>query len=115
MKKLLLLPFLLSSALLAENTSFWQVQNVKSYDSLNMRSESIYTSKKVATIPYHESCVINHGCGKNIDLETMMHMQEEDVKAFLEQAQEGWCYVEYNKNKGWVNKTYLKPSSQECH
>ena len=114
MKKLLLLPLLLSSALLADNNTFLQVQKVKSNDVLNIRAESSYTSKKVFTIPFNETCVQSHGCGKNIDLEAMMHMQESEVKDFLAQAKEGWCYIEYKENKGWVNKNFLKPSSKPC-
>lgn len=114
MKKLLLLPLLLSSVLLADNTTFWQVQKVKSNDTLNIRSKSVYTSKKVSSIPFNETCVKSHGCGKDIDLESMMHMQEEEVKAFLQQAKEGWCFVEYKGNKGWVNKKFLKATTKTC-
>ena len=114
MKKLLLLPLLISSVLLAENTSFWQVQKVKSNDVLNIRSKSDHTSKKVSIIPFNEACVKSHGCGKDIDLESMMYMQEVEVKAFLEQAKTGWCFIEYKGNRGWVNKKFLKASTKPC-
>lgn len=114
MKKLLLLPLLLSSALLAENSNFWQVKKVKSNDVLNIRSKSDHTSKKVSSIPFNETCVKSHGCGKDIDLESMMHMQEEEVRAFLQQAKVDWCFIEYKGIKGWVNKKYLKASTKTC-
>jgi len=114
MKKILLLSLLVSSVLFAENTAFWQIQKVKSNDVLNMRSQSTHTSDKVSSIPFNETCVKNHGCGKDINLEAMMQMQESEVKAFLEQAKEGWCFVEYQGKKGWVNKKYLQTTTQTC-
>jgi len=112
--KLLLLPLFLASSLLAENVAFWQVQKVKSNDTLNIRSQSTHKSEKVTSIPYNAQCVKNHGCGKDINLEAMMHMQESEVKAFLDQAKEGWCFVEYKGKKGWVNQNYLKASTASC-
>ncbi|PHR54690.1 MAG: hypothetical protein COA44_12430 [Arcobacter sp.] len=112
--KILLLAFLLTSALFAENVAFWQVQKVKSNDTLNIRSGSTHKSEKITSIPFNETCIKNYGCGKDIDLEAMMHMQEKDVKAFLDQAKEGWCYVGYKGEKGWVNKKYLKTSTKTC-
>ena len=112
--KLLILPLLLASSLLAQNVAFWQIQKVKSNDTLNIRSLSTHKSDKVASIPYNEQCVRNYGCGKNIDLEAMMDMQESEVKTFLQQAKEGWCFVEYKGKKGWVNQNYLKASTASC-
>ncbi len=112
--KSILFPLLITSSLLADSAAFWQIQKVKSNDSLNIRALADHTSDKVTTIPYNAQCVINHGCGKDIKLEAMMHMQEEEVKAFLEQAKEGWCYVEYEGQSGWANQYYLKASSAEC-
>ncbi len=113
MKNLLLVLFI-SSSLFAEGIAYWQIQKVKSNDTLNIRAEATHKSKKITSIPYNAQCVKNHGCGKNIDLESMMNMQEEEIKAFLAQAKEGWCYVEYKGKKGWVNQNYLKESSKEC-
>ena len=115
MKKLLLLAFVLASCALAENITFWQVQKVKSNDALNIRAESTYKSSKLSSIPFNAQCVKSHGCGKDIDLEAMMHMQEDEVKAFLAQAKEGWCFIEYKDTKGWVNQKYLKKSSNKCN
>lgn len=112
--KLLLLPLLFSSALLAENISFWQIQKVKSNDTLNVRAQATHKSTKVTAIPFNAQCVKNHGCGKDINLEAMMHMQENEVKTFLEQAKDGWCYVEYEGKKGWVNQVYVKASTASC-
>lgn len=115
MKKLLILvSLLITSSLYAEQIGFWQVQKVKKNDSLNIREKASHTSKKVSSIPYSEQCVINHGCGKNIDFETMMNMQEDEIKAFLSQAKEEWCYVEYKGKSGWSNKYYLKASKKAC-
>jgi len=115
MKKLLILvSFLITSSLYAEQINFWQVQKVKKSDSLNMREKAIHTSKKISSIPYNAQCVINHGCGKDIDFEAMLNMQEDEIKAFLSQAKEEWCYVEYNGKKGWSNKYYLKASKKSC-
>ena len=115
MKKLLILvSFLIASSLYAEQINFWQVQKVKKSDSLNMREKAIHTSKKISSIPYNTQCVINHGCGKDIDFEAMLNMQEDEIKAFLSQAKEEWCYVEYNGKKGWSNKYYLKASKKSC-
>jgi len=112
--KLLLLPLFLASSLLAENITYWQIQKVKSNDTLNIRSQATHKSDKITSIPYNEQCVKNHGCGKDIALEAMMHMQEAEVKAFLEQAQEGWCFIEYKDKKGWANQKYLKASTATC-
>ncbi len=105
---------LLASSLFAENIAFWKIQKVKSNDSLNMRSKADHKSKKVSSIPYNAQCLKNHGCGKNISFEAMMNMEEEEVKAFLEQAQDEWCYVEYKGISGWVNQYYLSPSKSAC-
>lgn len=105
---------LITSALFAEGTSFWKVQKVKSNDSLNIRSEANHKSENLSTIPFNAQCVKNHGCGKNLDFESMMNMQENEVKAFLAQAQEGWCYVEYKDKLGWVSQYYLSPSKAVC-
>ncbi|HIC43478.1 MAG TPA: hypothetical protein EYO73_04040 [Sulfurimonas sp.] len=115
MKKLLLSILILGSSLIADHITFWQINKVRSNDVLNIRSESIYTSKKISTIPFNEICVKNYGCGKDIELEPMMKMQEDEVKAFLAQAQEGWCFIEYQGNKGWVNKTFVKESTRTCN
>ena len=115
MKKLLILvSFLTTSSLYAEQISFWQVQKVKKNDSLNIREKASHTSKKVSSIPYNAQCVINHGCGKDIDFQAMMHMQEDEIKTFLSQAKEDWCYVEYDGKSGWSNKYYLKASGKIC-
>ncbi len=114
MYKTLLLPFLFLSAVYAEGTSYVQVQNVKKWDALNMREKADHTSKKVSSIPYNEQCVISHGCGKDISLEAMGNMQEDEIKLFLAQAQENWCYVTYKGTFGWVNKKYLSASTATC-
>ena len=41
-------------------------------------------------------------------------MQEEEIKAFLAQSKEEWCYVEYDGNSGWVNSYYLTKSNAQC-
>lgn len=105
---------LISSALFAEGVSFWKIQKVKSNDSLNIRSKADHKSDKVSTIPFNEQCVKSHGCGKDLGFEAMMDMEEKEVKAFLAQAQEGWCYVEYKGNIGWVSQYYLAPSKAAC-
>ncbi len=112
--KLLVLPLLLVSALLAENVAFWKVQKVFSWDALNIRKNADHTSEKIAQIPFDASCIVNHGCGKNIDFEAMGNMQEEEIKAFLAQSKEEWCYVEYDGNSGWVNSYYLTKSNAQC-
>jgi len=112
--KLLLLPLLIASSLLAESIAYWQIQKVKSNDTLNIRSQSTHKSDKITSIPFNAQCVKNYGCGKDIDLEAMMHMQEAEVEAFLAQAKEGWCFVEYKGKKGWANQKYLKASTSSC-
>jgi len=112
--KILFLSLFFFSALFAENVSFWKIQKVKSWDVLNIRTLSNYTSKKLAGIPAKETCVINHGCGKDVDFEAIIHMEEEAVKSFLDQAKEDWCYIEYKGTKGWVSKYYLTPSTSTC-
>lgn len=115
MKKLLILvSFLITSSLYAEQVSFWQIQKVKKNDSLNIRAQAVHTSKKVSSIPHDAQCVINHGCGKDIDFQAMSDMQEDEIKAFLSQAKEDWCYVEYDGKSGWANKYYLKASRKNC-
>lgn len=105
---------LISSALFAEGVAFWKVQKVKSNDSLNIRSKADHKSDKVSTIPFNGQCIKNHGCGKNLDFESMMNMEENEVKAFLAQAQEGWCYVEYKGKSGWVSQYYLTSDKTDC-
>jgi len=112
--KILFLPLLLISALFAEDVAFWQVQKVKSNDTLNVRSQSHYKSAKVMELPFNAQCVKNFGCGKDIKLEAMMNMQEAEVKTFLEQAKNNWCYIGYENKAGWVKKNYLKESTATC-
>lgn len=112
--RLLILPLLLASSLLAQNVSFWQITKVKSNDALNIRALATYKSKKVTSIPYNAQCVKNHGCGQDISFEAMMNMQEDEVKAFLAQAKEDYCFVEYKGKFGWANKRYLKASTSPC-
>lgn len=115
MKQLLaILSLLLASSLFAKDASFSKVQKVKSNDTLSIRALSTHKSKKVSSIPFNAQCLKNHGCGKSIGLEAMMYMQEDEVKAFLSQAKEGWCYVEYKGKFGWVNQVYISPSKAEC-
>jgi len=112
--KLILLPLMIASSLLAENVAFWEIQKVKANDTLNIRSLATYKSEKISSIPHNEKCVINHGCGKNISLEAMMDLQEDEIQIFLDQAKEDWCYVEYKGKKAWAKKHYLKASSSTC-
>ena len=112
--RLLILPLLLASSLFAENVSYWQITKVKSNDTLNIRAKATYKSAKVTSIPYNAKCVKNHGCGKDIDFESMMNMQEDEVKTFLAQAKEDYCFVEYKGKIGWANKRYLKASTATC-
>lgn len=115
MKKLLMLvSFLITSSLHAEQIGFWQIQKVKKNDSLNIREKADHTSKKISSIPYNAQCVINHGCGKDIGFQAMMNMQEDEIKAFLSQAKDEWCYVEYKGKSGWSNSYYLKASKASC-
>ncbi len=113
-KTLLILPCLILSSLFAEGTSYVQVSNVKAWDALNIREKANHTSKKISSIPHDEKCVISHGCGKDITLEAMGNMQEDEIKLFLAQAKENWCYVAYENKFGWVNKKYLKANTQAC-
>jgi len=112
--KLLLLPLMIASSLLAENVAFWDIQKVKSNDTLNIRAQATYKSEKISSVPYNEKCIINHGCGKNINFEAMMDMQEDEIKAFLDQAKDDWCYIEYKGKKAWAKKHYLKESTSTC-
>ncbi len=114
MYKSILLSFLFLSAVYAEGISYVKVQNVKKWDTLNMREKADHTSKKVSSIPHNEQCVISHGCGKDISLEAMGNMQEDEIKQFLAQSKEGWCYVLYKDTFGWVNKKYLTESAATC-
>ncbi len=112
--KTLTLLFVLSISLFAQNITYLQVHNVKSTDALNIREKADHTSKKLSSIPYTEKCVINYGCGKDITLEAMGNMHEQEIKDFLAQSKENWCYIKYNKTAGWVNNKYLKPSTASC-
>ncbi len=91
--RLLILPLLLASSLIAENVSFWQITKVQSNDTLNIRAEATYKSAKVTSIPYNAQCVKNYGCGKDINFEAMLNMQEDEVKSFLAQAKEDYCFI----------------------
>jgi len=113
MRNILLVLFIVPS-LFAEGISYSQVTKVKSDDALNIRAASTHKSEKIASIPFDAQCVKNHGCGKDINLEVLMHMQEEEVKIFFEQAKEGWCYLEYKGKFGWANQYYLSPSKADC-
>ncbi len=105
---------LLVPALWAE-TTYWKVQKVKTWDSLNIRKNADHTSEKLGSIPADEQCIINHGCGKDISLDAMMEMEEDAIQRFLQQAKEDWCYIDYKGLKGWVNKRYLAHSQAPCH
>ena len=125
----LFLFLLLSSSLFAEsletdetNTTqnqvkritFWQVQKVFSWDGLNIRKNADYTSKKIGQIPYNSTCIVNHGCGKDIDFTAMVNMQEEEIKAFLAQSKEEWCYIDHDGITGWAHSYYLTESEASC-
>ena len=113
-KFILLLPFVISIAVFAKDISYSQIQNVKSNDVLNMREKSDFKSKKVFSIPYNAQCIVNYGCGKDIAFEALMNMQEDEVKLFLDSANEKWCYVKYQDKIGWVSKRYIKESTVQC-
>jgi len=113
MKKLFLL-LSLSALLLAEQTHFLQVQKVRSNDGLNIRVKADYKSKSKGKIPFDATCVVSHGCGKNIDFEAMANMQEDEIKRFLAQAKEEWCYVDYDGITGWSHSYYLTASKADC-
>jgi len=104
---------LLGISLFAQN-NFLQVQKVRSTDGLNIREKADYTSKSLGKIPFNAQCVVSHGCGKNIDFEVMLNMQEEEIKAFLAQAKEEWCYVDFDGISGWSHAYYLIPSKIDC-
>ena len=113
-KNLLLLPFLIISSLYAEKTNYFAIKDVKAWDVLNLREKSDHTSKKISGIPHNAQCVVSYGCGKDITLEAMGNMHEEEIKLFLSQSKENWCYVAYKNNVGWVNKKFLKESTAKC-
>ena len=98
----------------AKRITFWQVQKVFSWDGLNIRKNADYTSKKLGQIPFNSNCIVNHGCGKDIDFEAMGHMQEEEIKTFLAQSKEEWCYIDHDGISGWVHSYYLTESKSEC-
>ena len=112
--KHILLILTISASLFAEGITYLKVQKVRSNDVLNIREKSTHESKKISSIPFNAQCVKSHGCGKDIDLVSMKDMQEEEIKAFLAQAKEEWCYVEQQGVFGWVNQYYLAPSTKEC-
>lgn len=112
--RLALLALLLSSSLFADQIDFFQIQKVKKNDSLNIRSLASHTSEKIGSIPSDAQCVKNNGCGKEIRFEALMPMQEDELKAFLAQADPEWCYVEFEGKTGWVNQYYLEKSSSAC-
>jgi len=112
--KTLTLLFVLSISLFAQDINYLQVHNVKSYDVLNIREKADHTSKKLSGIPHSEKCVISYGCGKDISLEAMGNMHEQEIKDFLAQSKEKWCYIKHNKTVGWVNSKFLKPSTASC-
>jgi len=93
---------------------FWQVQKVFSWDGLNIRENADYTSKKIGQIPFNATCIVNHGCGKDIDFEAIGHMEEEEIKAFLAQSKEEWCYIDHDGISGWAHSYYLSESNAEC-
>lgn len=94
--------------------TFWQVQKVFSWDGLNIRNNADYTSKKVGQIPFDASCIVNHGCGKDIDFVAMGNMEEDEIKAFLGQSKEEWCYIDYDGISGWAHSYYLTESKAQC-
>lgn len=113
-KTLILCIFALTSSLYAQTASFWQVQKVKSWDKLNIREKANHTSNKIGSIAYNDTCIINHGCGKNIDFQAIKDMEEVEIQLFLSQSKENWCYIESNSIYGWVNSYYLKKSTAVC-
>lgn len=109
-----LFALLLSSSLFAQQIDFFKIQKVTTDDTLTIRSLASHTSEKVGSIPFDAQCVKNNGCGKEIRLEAMMQMEEEEINVFLAQAKPEWCYVEYDGKRGWVNQFYLKKSNAVC-
>ena len=112
--KIIFLLLSLSAFIFAEQTTFLQVQKVRSNDILHIRAKADYTSKSLGKIAHDAQCVVSHGCGKNIDFQAMMNMQEAEIAAFLAQAKEEWCYIDYDGISGWSHSYYLTESKAQC-
>jgi hypothetical protein len=72
--------------------NWFDVANVESWDTLNMRVRADYRSDKTGTIPYNAKCVRNLG-------------QTTKVGRYV------WIKVEYHSATGWVNSHFLKPAT----
>ena len=112
--KVIFLLISLSAFIFAEQVNFLQVQKVRSNDILHIRAKADYTSESLGKIAHNAQCVVSHGCGKNIDFQAMMHMQESEIAAFLAQAKEEWCYIDYDGISGWSHSYYLTTSTADC-
>ncbi len=90
MKKLLLAVVLLACLNMlyatADGPDNWRVKGVASNDTLNIRSQPNYKSKKVGKIPYNATCLKNLDCIVN---------------------KSRWCKIEYKGTIGWVSGRFL--------
>lgn len=73
--------------------SRFQVRNVKSNDSLNLREKAFSRSKIIATIPF--------------DANTLFLVDSKKRK----KEKSTWINIKYNNYQGWVNAYYIEPLS----
>jgi len=73
--------------------SFYDIHNVASNDTLNMRTSNHYSARKIGEIPHNGQCV------------------EMVFDAYK------WAIVRYDHTYGWVKKKYLKANDHhgQCH
>lgn len=68
---------------------YYKVIRVKSNDFLNLREKPSHKSAKVGTIPFNGKCI--HYLGKSVFV-----------------GKHYWLFIEFRRQKGWVNSYYLK-------
>ena len=95
MKKIITMALLMASFnLMAEDIGKLKVINIKSNDTLSMRSTASHKSRLVTRIPYNARGLTMpvENCRYNKDAPNSPHT---------------WCEVHYKSHTGWVNTYYI--------
>jgi uncharacterized protein YgiM (DUF1202 family) len=98
-----------SIALAEDGPDRWDVRDVASDDTLNMRAKPAASSKRVARIPHNAKGLENFGCRGGPTLAEFSTMSETEQAAAFGRR---WCQVSYKGKKGWVSARFLIESAE---
>ena len=91
----------------ADGPDNWDIKGVVLSDTLNIRLEPNYKSKKVGEVPYNGTCLKNLGCTGKISMDAYFKLSPKEQKQLVQRR---WCKIEYRGITGWVKGKFLKES-----